>query len=431
MKIAEVILVQTEHKPGSLAKVLAVIGEAGLAVEGLKAVQRTHMHTTWEITLEFDEDFPRDFLKGIAALPNARILGSSDRVFNRHRGGKIRVVSQIEINNLERLRDIYTPGVARVCRAIQANPELAWEYTHLANTVAIVTNGTAVLGLGDTGPVAGLPVMEGKAALMAELVGISGIPILVDSTDPRVVIDVVTAIAPSFGAIQLEDIRAPECFEIEQELVHRLRKPVMHDDQHGTAVVVLAALLSAARVVGLDVKRSVVGQVGLGAAGMGICDLLLKYGTREVLGADLNEGALRRLEAMGGKRAELGALMQQADVVVATTGVKGLIKPEMVREGQIILALSNPEPEIEPEVARARGAAYATDGKVVNNVLGYPGIFRGALQARATRITDAMLVAAAETLSQLATGDRLVPDPLDRAVHVRVAEAVHAAASGI
>lgn len=299
----------------------------------------------------------------------------------------------------------------------------------MRNTVAIVTNGTAILGLGNIGPVAGLPVMEGKAALLEQLVGLSGVPILIDSSDVAVIVETVSRIAPGFGAIKLEDIRAPECFEIERQLIDRLAIPVMHDDQHGTAAVTLAALLTATRRLGIELRQCVVGQIGLGAAGIGIASLLLNYGVAEMLGTDLNPEACARLSQRGGQPAEFRDLMRRADIVIATTGVKGLIQPEMVREGQVILALSNPEPEIEPEVAQAHGARYAADGKAVNNILGFPGIFRGALDANASRITQAMLVAAAEKLSDLAPKDHLVPNPLRLQVHADVAEAVRAAST--
>lgn len=429
MKIPEIIRVRSAHRPGSLASLLNVIAAAGLVVEGLHAVSRDHLWTTWEITVESEEPERVDrVLAELAELPNAAVLGRSDRVFAEHRGGKIEVRSRAPITTVERLRDVYTPGVARVCLAIQAEPERARELTWVSRAVAIVTNGTAVLGLGHIGPLAGLPVMEGKAALLAALAGLSGVPILIDETDPQRVIDVVAAIAPSFGAIHLEDIRAPECFEIERALIERLPIPVMHDDQHGTAVVVLAALLGATQRSGVDLLGSVVGQIGLGAAGLGICELLLKYGVRRLLGADRDPAALARVAELGGERADLARVMAECDVVIATTGVRGLIKPGMVRSGQIILALSNPAPEIEPELALQAGARYATDGQVVNNLLGYPGIFRGALEAGAKRITDEMLLAAAHTIHELAQGDALVPNPLDLTVHERVATAVAAAA---
>ncbi|HEY8052989.1 MAG TPA: malic enzyme-like NAD(P)-binding protein [Steroidobacteraceae bacterium] len=430
MKIPEILIIETMHQPGSLAKVLQVIADAGLAIEGLTALRRDQGRTLWEITLEMDEEADRSLYERIGALPVARFVGKSDRVFNRHRGGKIRTVATLPINTREVLRDVYTPGVARVCLAIQKDPEAAYELTGLGNTVAVVTNGTAVLGLGNIGALAGLPVMEGKAALFADLVGISGVPILINDTEPQRIVSIITGIADSFGAIQLEDFAAPECFEIEQGLQARLQKPVMHDDQHGTAVVALAALLNAARYSGVDLKASIIGQIGLGAAGTGIVRLLQAHGVRHVLGTDRNAQAVARLEAMGGEGVTLEALMQRADIVIATTGVKGLIKPQWVRKGQVILALSNPDAEIEPLVARAQGAAFAADGKGINNVLAFPGLFRGALDARARRFTDAMLMAAADAIAGLAQGDELVPDPLEKHVHEKVAAAVRAAAGG-
>jgi malate dehydrogenase (oxaloacetate-decarboxylating) len=431
MKIPEILMVETMHQPGSLAKVLQVIADAGLTIEHLTALRRDQGRTLWEITLEMDEEADRSLYERIGQLPTARFVGKSDRVFNRHRGGKIRTVASLAINTRQVLRDVYTPGVARVCLAIQKDPALAYDFTAIGSTIAIVTNGTAVLGLGNIGALAGLPVMEGKAALFAELVGISGVPILIEATEPQRVVDLVTGIATSFGAIQLEDFRAPECFEIEAGLRARLRKPVLHDDQHGTAVVALAALINAGERSGVDVRGSSVGQIGLGAAGCGIARLLRAYGVRRILGTDRDAAAVQRLVAMGGEGVTLAELMRRADIVIATTGVKGLIRPEWVRRGQVILALSNPDPEIEPLVAREHGAAFAADGKGINNVLAFPGLFKGALEARAASFTDAMLMAAAETIARMAGGDELVPDPLDKELHDKVTAAVKAAAAAV
>jgi malate dehydrogenase (oxaloacetate-decarboxylating) len=424
VKVPEILIVETIHQPGSLAGVLQVIAEAGLTIDHLQALRREQGRTQWEITLEMDEEADRSLYGRIDALPVARFVGKSDRVFDRHRGGKIRTASAIPITTQQVLRDIYTPGVARVCLAIQRDPALAWEYTSIGNSVAIVTNGTAVLGLGNIGALAGLPVMEGKAALFSTLAGINAVPILLEETDPGRCVDQVAAIASGFGAIQLEDFASPACFAIEEGLRARLEKPVLHDDQHGTAVVTLAAILNATRRAGRDLGDCVVGQVGLGAAGIGIVRLLQRAGARRVLGADLDARALARFTGMGGEASTLGQIMEKADIVVATTGARGLIKPEAVRAGQIILALSNPDPEIEPAVALARGAAIAADGKGINNLLGFPGLFKGALDARAKRFTDAMLLAAAHAIAELAKGDDLVPDPLDRGVHQAVAAAV-------
>jgi malate dehydrogenase (oxaloacetate-decarboxylating) len=428
MKIPEILIIETIQRPGSLASVLQVIAQHGLIIEHLAALKREQGKTLWELTLEMDETTDRGLYAQIDALPAAHFVGKSDRVFNRHRGGKIRTIASLPISSQQVLRDIYTPGVARVCLAIKEQPDAAWDFTNIGSTVAIVTNGTAILGLGDIGPLAGLPVMEGKAALFATLVGISGVPILIESKDPAKIVDIVMSIEKSFGAIQLEDFAAPACFEIETELRRRLRKPVLHDDQHGTAVVALAALHGATRRVGRQLKDSVIGQIGLGAAGLGIVRLLRAYGVNRVLGTDRQEAALARLKDLGGEPSTLEGIMSSCDIVIATTGVRGLIKAELVRPGQVILALSNPDPEIEPVVALERGAAFAADGKAINNVLAFPGLFRGALDARATLFNDAMLMAAARAIADMAPGDDLVPDSLDPRVHTAVAAAVKAAA---
>jgi malate dehydrogenase (oxaloacetate-decarboxylating) len=427
MKIPEIIIVEVLHQPGSLAKVLQVIAEEGLVLEHLTALRREQGRTLWEITLEMDEDANRTLYERIDKLPTARFVGKSDRVFNRHRGGKIRTVSRVPIATLNILRDVYTPGVARVCLAIKADPRKIHDYTSIDSTVAIVTNGTAILGLGDIGAAAGLPVMEGKAALFSELADLSGVPILLTTRDADSVVATICAIEQSFGAIQLEDIAAPECFEIEARLREKLNKPVLHDDQHGTAVVTLAALLTATRRLGRSLRVSTIGQIGLGAAGTGIVRLLRAYGVGRVLGADRNPKAIERIESMGAEGATLDDIMARCDIVIATTGVKNLIPADRVRPGQIILALSNPESEIDPLEAMERGAAFAADGKGVNNVLAFPGLFRGALAAHAPRFTDAMLIAAADAIAQMA-GEDLVPNPLDKQVHERVAAAVMTAA---
>jgi malate dehydrogenase (oxaloacetate-decarboxylating) len=290
--------------------------------------------------------------------------------------------------------------------------------------VAIVTDGTAVLGLGDIGPLAAMPVMEGKAMLMETLVGLSGMPILLNTTDPDEIVKTVVTISPTFAAIQLEDISAPRCFEVEERLQALLDIPVMHDDQHGTAVVSTAALMVATRRAGVDIHRVRVGQVGLGAAGNAIGKMVMKLTGNPVLGADLNEDAAARFVRDGGIRSDLRQIMSECEVVIATTGVPNLIKPEMVRKGQLILALSNPNPEIEPEVAQAQGVVFAADGKSVNNVLGFPGIFRGAVDSDARRITDEMLIAAMEVLVRMTPAGELMPNPLDKKVHQEVARAV-------
>jgi malate dehydrogenase (oxaloacetate-decarboxylating) len=430
MKIPEILQVETPHSPGGLASVLNVIAQAGLVLEHVSSVRRDQDRTLWEITVEIDAAAHAGLVEQLNALPMARFIGWSDRVFEHHRGGKIEMRSRVAISTQQILRDIYTPGVARVCLAIRAAPEKVFDFTYLGRAVAIVTDGSAVLGLGNIGPRAGLPVMEGKAALFASLVGISGIPILVESAAVDHFVDVVCSIAPSFGAILLEDIGAPRCFEIEQKLRARLQMPVLHDDQHATAVVVLAALLNATRQTGATLDALTVGVVGLGAAGLGIARLLYAHGVKRLLGTDLRAEAIGRLAQLHGHRESLERILARADAVICTTGARQLIAPERVRAGQIIFALSNPDPEIEPAAALAAGAAVAADGKSINNVLCFPGLFDAALRARARAFTDVMLIAAARALAAAAPAGQLLPDPLERSVHERVSQAVQAVVAG-
>jgi malate dehydrogenase (oxaloacetate-decarboxylating) len=260
--------------------------------------------------------------------------------------------------------------------------------------------------------------------LMEQLVGLSGVPILLNTKDPDEIVNTVAAISPTFSAIQLEDISAPRCFEIEERLQKMLDIPVMHDDQHGTAVVCLAALTNACRQTNTEIKKALIGQIGLGAAGYAIAKMLMRLTGNPVLGADLSADAVKHFEAAGGRGSGLNEIMNVCDIVIATTGAAGLIKPELIRKGQIIFALSNPNPEIDPNVALERGAAFAADGQMVNNVLGFPGIFRGAVDAYASRITHEMLLAAAQTIADMTPSGELVPSPLDKTVHRAVARSV-------
>jgi malate dehydrogenase (oxaloacetate-decarboxylating) len=260
--------------------------------------------------------------------------------------------------------------------------------------------------------------------LMETLVGLSGMPILLNTKDPDEIVKAVTTIAPTFAAIQLEDISAPRCFEVEERLQAILDIPVMHDDQHGTAVVSTAALMVATRRAGVDIGRVMVGHIGLGAAGNAIGKMIMKLTGNPVLGMDLSEDAVARFTREGGLKSNLSEIMSECDIVIATTGVPNLIKPEMVRKGQVILALSNPNAEIDPELALAQGAVFAADGKSVNNVLGFPGIFRGAVDSNAMRITHEMLIAAMEVLVRMTPAGELMPNPLDKKVHQEVARAV-------
>ena len=298
-KLVKTVRMMILDKPGHFGKVATAVGNAGGSLGDIKLVGYGLEYNTRDVTIFLDSEAQlQAVLEEVGKIEGVIISDIIDPVLEMHRGGKIIVTSRNKVDSISTVRKIYTPGVAKVCTLIQRNPELVYDYTAIFNTVAIVTNGTAILGLGDIGAVAGMPVMEGKAALFASLVGINGVPILIQSKDTEEIIRTVASIAPTFGAIKLEDIKSPECFEIEDRLSAMLDIPVLHDDQHGTSVVVLAALLNAGQYVGMQVKDDTVGMVGLGAAGIGISKLLMAFGVRKMLGCrhqsrragDLREG---------------------------------------------------------------------------------------------------------------------------------------------
>ena len=426
--------VQIPHYPGQLARVATTIAEAEGLIGDVTTITLGREASIREITVEVRDDAQAERIgERLRELEGVRVLWFRDRALIRHEGGKLRIEPTRRVATVQDVRDIYTPGVARVSSAIAEDVTLASRYTMIGRSVAICTNGTRVLGLGNIGPVASMPVMEGKAVFYQQCAGLSAMPILIDTEDRDEFIEVVTRIAPTFGAIHLEDISAPDCFEIETRLIEALPQPVMHDDVHGTAVVTLAAAIVACRQADLMLKDTVVGQVGLGAAGFGIAALMVDGGVRRVLASDPNELSHERAAGRGVEIVDMGTLMREAQVVVATTGRPGLITADMIRPGQVIMALTNPIPEIFPEQALAAGAAFASDGRSVNNVIGYPGIFRGALTAGAAEINLEMKLAAAWTIAGLTVEAELVPDVLDPEVHRSVAAAVHeaAVASGV
>jgi malate dehydrogenase (oxaloacetate-decarboxylating) len=421
--------VRQPHRTGQLAAVAGAIAECGGLIGDVTTINVGRDSSIREITLAIeDHDQAERIVDSLNGLEGVEVLWSRDRALLRHEGGKLVIGSTRPIRTVQDMRDVYTPGVARACIAISEDPSLAGELTMIGRSVAICTNGTRVLGLGDIGPVASMPVMEGKAVFYHQLANVSAMPILIDTKDVDEFVETVVRIAPTFGGIHLEDISAPECFEIERRLIEILPKPVMHDDVHGTAVVTLAAVIVACRHAGLTLQEEVVGQIGLGAAGYGIAALMADAGAKRVIASDPNPLSHERARNKGIEISDLETVMAEADVVVATTGRAGLIDPSLVREGQVILALTNPYPEIEPEAALKAGAAFAADGTSVNNVLGYPGIFRGALLSGAEDITLGMKLAAAEAIADLTHESELVPDALDPNVHERVATAVRDAA---
>jgi malate dehydrogenase (oxaloacetate-decarboxylating) len=376
---------------------------------------------------------------------------SGDPVFDLHVGGKLETVSTVALTGPDELSLAYTPGVARVCEAIAAEPSMAQHYTWVPNTVAIVTDGTAVLGLGDIGPAAAMPVMEGKAVLFKQFGGVDAVPICLDTTDVDEIIETVARLAPSFGGVNLEDISAPRCFEIEDRLKERLDIPVFHDDQHGTAVVALAALQNALRLTGRDAAGTRVVISGAGAAGVAVARILLEAGVEDLAVIDrrgvLNsergdltpvKAALARDTAdRFGRRGSLADAMDGADVYIGVSG--GTVPEDVVAtmaDEAIIFGLANPTPEVHPDVAHRHARVVATGRSdypnQINNVLAFPGIFRGAFDVHATAITEGMKLAAADALAGLVAGDlredMVIPSPFDPRVGPAVRRAVADAA---
>ncbi|MGW3204677.1 NAD(P)-dependent malic enzyme [Streptomyces sp. NPDC001135] len=380
----------------------------------------------------------------------AEPLDSFDPAFALHRGGKMAVQATVPVRDKDDLSLAYTPGVARVCTAIAEQPELVNDYTWKSSVVAVVTDGTAVLGLGDIGPQASLPVMEGKAILFKQFGGVDAVPIALDCTDVDDIVETVVRLAPSFGGVNLEDISAPRCFEIERRLQERLDIPVFHDDQHGTAVVTLAALRNAARLSGREIGQLRAVISGAGAAGVAIAKMLVEAGIGDVAVAD-RKGVVsadredltpvkRELAGFTNKAGITGSLedaLAGADVFI---GVSGGTVPEKavasMAQGAFVFAMANPNPEVHPDVAHKYAAVVATGRSdfpnQINNVLAFPGIFAGALQVRATRITEGMKIAAAEALAAVVgddlAADYVIPSPFDERVAPAVTAAVAAAA---
>jgi malate dehydrogenase (oxaloacetate-decarboxylating) len=375
----------------------------------------------------------------------------NDPVFDLHVGGKMEIAASVPLQSRDDLSLAYTPGVARVCEAIAAEPALVDEYTWVANTVAVVTDGTAVLGLGDIGPAAAMPVMEGKAVLFKQFGGVDAVPICLDTTDTDEIVETVIRLAPSFGGINLEDISAPRCFEIEERLKAALSIPVFHDDQHGTAVVVTAALENALRLTGRDHGACRVVISGAGAAGVAVARILLAAGVKDLAVVD-RQGVLhpsrhdltpvkmllaKDTTESTGRRGSLADALDGADVYVGVSG--GTVPEEVVAtmaSDAIIFGLANPDPEVHPEVAHRHARVVATGRSdfpnQINNVLAFPGIFRGAFDVRATAITEGMKLAAANALAVLVGDDLredyIVPSPFDPRVGPAVSTAVSEAA---
>jgi malate dehydrogenase (oxaloacetate-decarboxylating) len=439
-----------------LGRVASAIGEVGGTIGAVDLVQVEREHTIRDITVETGDasDWPR-LTEAVNAVHGARVLDSTDRTFLLHVGGKIELRNKSPLRTRDDLSMAYTPGVARVCRAIAEDPDKAFQYTIKRNTVAVVSDGTAVLGLGDIGPRAAMPVMEGKAMLFKEFGGVDAFPVCLDTRDPDEIVAVVRAIAPGFGGVNLEDISAPRCFEIEERLKASLDIPVFHDDQHGTAVVVLAALLNALRLTGRLLPDLRIVIVGLGAAGVAVTKILLEAGARHIIACD-SRGAVTvdREDYLDGtmtavKRALAPALerragglldvIEGADLLIGVSGARILPAKalERMNPDPIVFALANPDPEVAPEEALKYVRILATGRSdypnQINNVLCFPGVFRGALDVRATAITESMKTAAARAIAEIVgdaelRDDYIIPSVFNREVAPAVAGAVAAEA---
>ena len=441
-----------DDRPGSFADLARAIADAGGLLDAIDLVRVEAGSKVRDISvLATDSAHADAIVEACRNVPGVVVENVSDRTFLLHLGGKIHMSSNAPVKTRDDLSMAYTPGVARVCQAIAADPELAWNLTIKRNTVAVVTDGSAVLGLGDIGPEAAMPVMEGKALLFKEFAGVDAWPICLDTKDPDAIVAVVEAIAPGFGGINLEDISAPRCFEIERRLRESLDIPVFHDDQHGTAVVTLAAFLNALRVVGKRIEDVRVVLTGVGAAGIAVTRTLQAAGVRNVVGCD-REGAVYRgrpgltdvktLYAADTNpddiRGTADDALEGADVYIGLSQPGAVTAAGVARMApdSIVFAMANPTPEILPEEIADHVAVIATGRSdypnQINNVLAFPGIFRGALDSGATRITESMKLAAANAIAGLVgddlAPDRIVPDPFDQRLAPAVSQAVAAAA---
>jgi len=442
-----------DNVPGTLGRLCSAIGDAGGNIGALDGfdVRGSELRRCLVVHCR-DEAHQHKVVAAVQALGGVTLLDWWDRTFRMHEAGKVHVVSSAPVNDRDDLSMAYTPGVARVCTAIEQDPALSHRYTIRKNTVAIVSNGTAVLGLGDIGPEAAMPVMEGKALLFKEFGDVDGFPVCINARTADEVVEFVQRIAPTFGGINLEDIKAPECFEIEERLKASLDIPVFHDDQHGTAVVTLAALWNSLKITGKKMEDLSVVIAGMGAAGVAIGKILINAGVGEIVGcdrtgavysgrSDLNVAKEWFAEHTNPSRkmGSISDMLRGADVFVGVSGPDLITAADLrtMAKDPIVFAMANPNPEIRPEHADGLAAVMATGRSdypnQINNVLAFPGLFRGALDVSATDITENMKLAAAVAIAESVSDADLapgfvVPSVFDRSVVSRVAPAVSAAA---
>jgi malate dehydrogenase (oxaloacetate-decarboxylating) len=441
-------------KAGQLGRITSAIGETEGMIGSVDIVEVRKDVIIRDITFNArDVGHGEHIVERLHSMPGVEVLRVSDRTYRLHLGGKIEVQGKVPIKNRDDLSMVYTPGVARVCRSIHNDPDAAFTLTIRRNTVAVVTDGTAVLGLGDIGPRAALPVMEGKAMLFKEFGGVDAFPICLDTKDTEKIIDTVTYLAPTFGGINLEDISSPRCVEIEERLTERLDIPVFHDDQHGTAIVVLAALHNALAVVEKKMQDIRVVVCGAGAAGAAIVKLLQAVGVGPIVVCD-RQGALSKNRSINGNPVKqwlvehtnpeqltgtIGQVMADTDVFIGVASADLITIDDIRRMASqaIVFALANPDPEIDPDLAATCAAVVASGrsdyANQINNVLCFPGLFRGMLDVRARRVTQEMKIAAAMAIAGVIepkelTADYVIPSVFDRRVAPAVAKAVAKAA---
>ncbi|MBE3557441.1 MAG: NAD-dependent malic enzyme [Firmicutes bacterium] len=444
---------QLQNKPGTLGRVLTVIGDHGGDVGAIDIVEANSETITRDITFSLQDAREQEsMIQAVAQLDDVRIVAVSDRVFLAHLGGKIGIALRRQVQNREDLSTLYTPGVGRVAEAIAQERSKVYNLTMKRNSVAIVTDGSAVLGLGDLGPEAALPVMEGKAMLFKRFANIDAFPLCLDERDPEKIVDIVRAISPEFGGINLEDIAAPRCFQVEERLREILDIPVFHDDQHGTAIVVLAGLMNGLRVVGKRLPEVRIVINGMGAAGVAITKILLEAGAQQIICCDkagvlvagdaLPNDAQRWIAAHTNPervRGTLPEVLRGADVFIGVSAANLLHREqiETMAQDAIVFALANPVPEIAPEemlrVARVIATGRSDYPNQINNVLAFPGVFRGALDCRARAITAEMELAAARALADVVGPDELseeyiIPSVFNSKVVEAVAQGVREAA---
>ncbi len=446
--------VKLSSRAGTLGELTTAIGRAGGDIGAIDIASAGRDFVIRDITVNAaSSTHGEEIIRAVRDIDGLEVVNISDRTFLMHLGGKIEVVSKMPLKTRDDLSMAYTPGVARVCEAIRDDPEKAFTLTIKKNMVAIVSDGTAVLGLGDIGPAAAMPVMEGKAMLFKEFAGVDAFPICLNTKDPEEIVQTVKAIAVAFGGINLEDISAPRCFQIEDRLKEELNIPVFHDDQHGTAVVVLAALINALKIVGKNMRDIKVVVNGVGAAGVACSKIIMAAGVTKIVGCDqmgaIYEGRVEHMNWVkdwyahnsnpGKAQGTVHDVIKGADVFLGLSvpGVIGVEDLKQMAPRPIVFAMANPTPEIMPEDAEPHVAVMATGRSdypnQINNVLCFPGIFKGALACRASKINEEMKLAAAHAIAEIITEDELspeyiVPSVFDKRVAEAVARAVEEAA---